>query len=235
MLQLPNITLIGADCVNFERLQLAADISTKEIEFGAVKLLTSLKTDDKRAVPIDNLLNITDYSVFCLRDLHKYVDTEFALIIQHDGFVLNPGAWDEEFLNYDYIGAPIHVREWAIKKLGVPKDKIPFTIVGNGGFSLRSKKLLNTTADLFDKRILKKVHPEDWIFCYEYRKEFEKRGITYAPEQLAGRFSHEGSRSQREYSDSFGFHSLRNTDISSWLEKHPEWKNSIRNFVVGKY
>ena len=56
------------------------------------------------------------------------------LIIQHDGFILNHKAWDNEFLNYDYIGAPVY---WMGNKL---------IEVGNGGFSLRSKKLLKIIA-----------------------------------------------------------------------------------------
>ena len=40
MLELKNVTLIGIDCLDLERLQLACDISTQEITFGSVKLLS---------------------------------------------------------------------------------------------------------------------------------------------------------------------------------------------------
>ena len=41
MKNLANVTLIGADCVDIDRLLLAADICQKDFEFGAVKLLSS--------------------------------------------------------------------------------------------------------------------------------------------------------------------------------------------------
>ena len=63
--------------------------------------------------------------------LKKYIDTDFCLIIQGDGFVIHPENWTDEFLKYDYIGAP-----W--RNLA----HYSFIRVGNGGFSLRSKKLL---------------------------------------------------------------------------------------------
>jgi hypothetical protein len=50
---LPNITLLGIDCVNIERLQAAMDVCQKDIKFGAVKLLTSLPTNDERSEGLD--------------------------------------------------------------------------------------------------------------------------------------------------------------------------------------
>ena len=46
-----------------------------------------------------------DYSKRMLRDLCQYVQSEFVLVIQWDGYVLNPDVWDDGFLEYDYIGA----------------------------------------------------------------------------------------------------------------------------------
>ena len=42
MLNLKNVTLLGLDCVNLDRLKIARDICVKDIEFGAVKLLKGL-------------------------------------------------------------------------------------------------------------------------------------------------------------------------------------------------
>lgn len=99
MKKLPNITLMGIDCVNVERLQKALDISCAGIEFGAVKLLTSLETSDSRKVEIPHIGSIEDFSKFSICDLYKYVDTEYVLLVQYDGFVLNPQSWNDEFLN----------------------------------------------------------------------------------------------------------------------------------------
>ena len=35
--------------------------------------------------------------------LASYIETDFVLIVQYDGFVLHAQAWDDDFLNYDYI------------------------------------------------------------------------------------------------------------------------------------
>jgi hypothetical protein len=34
-----------------------------------------------------------------------HVDTEFAILVHEDGFIVNPECWSDEFF-YDYIGAP---------------------------------------------------------------------------------------------------------------------------------
>lgn len=41
-----------------------------------------------------------------IKELNKYIETDYVLIVQYDGFILNPKAWMDEFLEYDYIGAP---------------------------------------------------------------------------------------------------------------------------------
>ena len=147
-LRLPNITLLGIDCVNVERLQCALDVSQKEIEFGAVKLLSSLPTDYKRLVKIPHINSIEDYSRFCAVELKNYVETKYVLLVQYDGFVLNPKSWTNEFLKYDYIGAPWLVADWSVKNFNFPVSLFGKTVVGNGGFSLRSKKFLETSARL---------------------------------------------------------------------------------------
>src|SRR5687768_5817660 len=126
MLDLPQGTLLGIDCVAIERLLHVADLSQCGIRFGAVRLLTSRPHDDPRVVPIAPLTTIEAYSQFVIKQLNQYVATPHVLLIQYDGFVLNPDAWQEAFLVYDYIGAP-----W-LEEEGY--------IVGNGGFSLRSKR-----------------------------------------------------------------------------------------------
>ena len=52
------------------------------------------------------------------------ISTPFVLVIQWDGYIVDPSAWANAFRKYDYVGAVVH------DKRG--------TFVGNGGFSLRS-------------------------------------------------------------------------------------------------
>src|SRR5688500_1858878 len=129
MRELQQVTLIGVDCIDVDRLLHAADICQRSIRFGDVRILTSLPHDAPRIVPIEPITSVEAYSRFMVKQLNTYVATPFALVIQHDGFNLNPDAWRDDFLAYDYIGAP-HVED----------DGAYF---GNGGFSLRSKRLLD--------------------------------------------------------------------------------------------
>lgn len=207
-----NITLIGIDCVDIKRLQIAADISTKNINFGSVKLLTSINSDDPRVIKIPKIKSVKEYSDFVIKRLDQYIDTEFALVIQHDGFILNPEAWTEDFLKYDYIGALWYY-------LGTP-------IVGNGGFSLRSKKLIHWLANNW-KKIDASIHPEDFFICKFARVDIEKEGMVFAPENIAKRFSLEGNRRSVVWNGEFGFHGIKYTDISQWLSKHPEYKKDF--------
>jgi hypothetical protein len=219
--KLDNVTLIGVDCVDVERLQKALDISCQGIDFANVKLLTSLATDNPRKVEIPHLDTIEAYSKFCIRDLYKYVDTDFILLVQHDGFILNPEKWDDAFLDYDYIGSPWLIADWSVAKFDIPKILLGKIIVGNGGFSLRSKKLLQTTSQLADKGVFKRYNPEDIAFCIWYRKEVEAAGIQFAPPEIAERFGFEGE--ENVYNKQFGFHGLKYTDISEWIKKNPQW------------
>ena len=56
-------------------------------------------------IKIPKFNDIIGFNNFTL-DLNNYVVSEFALLIQHDGHIVNPTKWKDEFFNYDYIGAP---------------------------------------------------------------------------------------------------------------------------------
>ena len=214
-LHLPQVTLLGIDCVNLERLQVAMDICQENIDFGAVKLLTSLSTDDPRAVTISHISSIEDFSRFCIQDLNKYVDTDYVLLVQYDGFIINPQSWTPEFLNYDYIGAPL---SWG--KMQDEDGDLKF-IVGNGGFCLRSKKFLETSARFANEGEIEKFHAEDMALCVWYRDLFEKEGLIYAPVDLGMKFS--VVEGYGVYDKPFGFHGLFNKNMDSLLASHPDF------------
>ncbi|MBU0999222.1 hypothetical protein KKG24_02845 [Patescibacteria group bacterium] len=217
--ELPSITLIGIDCVNLKRLQLAADISTKDITFGSVKLLTSIKSDDPRVIQIPHINSAKKYSDFMIKELYKYIDTNFALIFQHDGFVLNPFAWSDSFLQYDYIGSPwYHLGDLRI---------------GNGGFSLRSKKLIDWLANNW-KKAGARIHPEDVFISKFARPYLEQSGMKFAPENIAKQFSMEGNERSVVWNGEFGFHGITWTDISNWLVNHLEYKKQL-NYKLDDY
>ena len=132
-LNLKNVTLYGADTVDLDRQLKAFAICESYADFGAKKIFADSRenyTTDTgiEIIGTDLIQSIRDYNQFNLKHLNDYIDTEFVMVAEYDGFILNPEAWTDEFLNYDYIGAPLLV------------DGVQ--LVGNGGFSIRSKKLL---------------------------------------------------------------------------------------------
>jgi len=222
MKKLLNVTLFGLDCVDIERLIKVADICCENFEFAKIKLLSSLPSTNKNVIKIKSISSLKEYSQFMLKEMNDYIDTDFVLIIQHDGFILNPDAWDDSYLNYDYIGAPLYVEGKQI--------------VGNGGFSLRSKKLLQILQT--DENIYIDENPdhkygqhEDWIISVINGQYLENKGIKFAPVELAHKFSFEKNRIfGPKWNGQFGFHGLTWTDISDWIKENPQYgiKNELR-------
>lgn len=176
---LSNVTLVIADCVNYNRARLSFEHNINCATFGAAKLLTHFETNDPGVVKIPQITSIQGYSDFCVKELANYFDTDFVMVAQWDGFIWHPELWEAEFLAYDYIGAP-----WPDVLLthGAPKK---FN-VGNGGFSIRSKRLQNFLRD-DDNITLHKA--EDVAICQLNRAYLEKCGFTFAPYEVAERFS----------------------------------------------
>jgi hypothetical protein len=197
---LADVTLLGIDCVDIGRLAAVANLCQRSLRFGEVKLLTSIESRRRHVVRIPHIGTLPAYSHFMLKELSRYVDTPHVLIIQYDGFVLKPEAWDDRFLEYDYIGAPwFHTDGFN---------------VGNGGFSLRSRRLLDVLSR--DPEIVPGPAEDDDI-GRKYRGRLERAGLTFAPEDVASRFSFEGNRKYgRMWNGQFGFHSYRKTDLRNW-------------------
>jgi hypothetical protein len=142
--------------------------------------------DGVRWVEIAPLDSIESYSEFMLKGLAPHLRTSHLLVVQWDGYVLNPVAWRDEFLSVDYIGAP-----WN----HVPQ---PWK-VGNGGFSLRSAALLQALQD----PSIRAEHPEDLCICKTNRAALEAKGLRFAPLAMAERFAVEDGPLSAEV---FGFH-----------------------------
>jgi len=201
MLHLDNVDLIIIDCVNVVQATETIKICTDEIQFGNVYLFTHEKIEVENSIniiEINKIDTIEKYSDFCL-SLKNYLSNDYVLLIQNDGFIINPGLWNDDFLNYDYIGAP-----WNL-------TFAPGQRVGNGGFSLRSKKFLEFSAQFTSTDGI----PEDNFLClYNYDSAIEN-GIKFAPTELASKFAHEYHNPYKWYfepSEHFGFHGKENVD-----------------------
>lgn len=148
-------------------------------------------TGGARHVAIAPLAGRAAYSHFVMKDLLRHVETEHVLLIQWDGYVVNPEAWRDDFLDHDYIGA-----RW-----GFHQDA---HCVGNGGFSLRSRRLLEALQD----PEIDRFEPEDEMICRHYRPMLESRyGMRFAPPEVADCFSFETTYPQGR---PLGFHGLFN-------------------------
>lgn len=204
MIELPEVTLVAVSSIELPRTLRAIKQSQLGIDFGAVLLVSHCRphflSEKVTYVERPRIKSLDEYSRFMLYDLVDLISTDFALVIQHDGFVANPSAWDPTFLNYDYIGAP-----WP-PNTHFDSDGNSVE-VGNGGFSLRSIKLLSAFNELglpFTDNGTGYFN-EDGQICVYYREALKAHGISFAPVEVARRFSVE-SDDNEELNQPFGFH-----------------------------
>jgi hypothetical protein len=213
MLNLYNVTLLCVETREPELAHWAIDKCLSGTEFAKVVLITNLdrvtkKRGDIEYVQAPSIKTTKDYSELLLTGLDQYVQGSHVLVIQWDSFVTNPELWTSEFLTYDYIGAvwPHH----------------PTTAVGNGGFSLRSVKLL----EAMKKPGFKSRHPEDYCICVD-NKVFltQECGIRIAPTGVAEQFAVERS----PWHPAFGFHGffnfgrvLNDAELTTFIQMLPE-------------
>jgi hypothetical protein len=180
------------------------------VEAKELRLLSSDSEARAPGVRSDKIprLDYLAYSRFCVESLHEFVDTDHCLCVQLDGFIVNPELWSPSFLDYDFIGAP-----WLNKK---NRPIEPGRSVGNGGFSIRSQRYLREAGRLRWHRdwpgaALPERHlgNEDYFLNVLHRDEMVERGIRFASEDLAMRFSiQSGDQLNRGHRirNAFGFH-----------------------------
>ena len=195
-IDLADVILCSVDCVNPVLALRAIEKSQEHCSFGRSILFTDqdiFTPNSCEIIKIDKIKSINEYSLFMLKKLHDYIDHPFALIVQWDGYVLSSSAWNDEFKKFDYIGAKW---DWYADNM----------MMGNGGFSLRSLKLLKALS-LQSYPFLENT-AEDVQICRVYRNKLEnEHDIKFAPTFIADQFSYE--RSEPNY-QTFGFHGIFN-------------------------
>lgn len=209
MINLKDVTIVSVTGIDSKNHIRAIKYSSQHINFGAKKLITSEKITDND-VEIINIgdMDYVEYSRFLVYDLGDFIDTSHALIVQSDGYVVNPNEWNEKFLDFDYIGAP-----WPL-----PKDNFSYRDpkgnlcrVGNGGFSLRSKKLLMLAKELnLEWKDYFGFYNEDGFYCCHQRESYENNGCKFAPIEIASIFSQENIIEENKNLTPFGFHGKNN-------------------------
>jgi hypothetical protein len=206
-LSLPTVTLLTVTAVDLDQAHAALLHSAGSADFGAVKMLCPAlpRSPDRRVeyVRIPHI-DLAGYNRFMIESLHAHVATEHCLVVQSDGFVLDPARWDERFLEYDYVGAP-----WPeyVDVVGSKRLYLNRNSVGNGGFSLRSRRLLDATSRVRFDELEFPHRSEDLIICHYLYDEMLAAGISFAPPGLAALFSIESVGIPGQSPDTvFGFH-----------------------------
>ena len=220
-LKLSDVTLLAVTSNEMDEAQISMRISLHNIEFAKSRLLCSSlpkkKYPDIEYVPIEPLKSVDMYNQLIFQDLHKYFETSHCLIVQADSFVINSDLWKDEFLKYDYIGGPWPNKIKVKPDLILNLEKNP---VGNGGFSLRSRKLVETTSKIDFQSLNFPMKAEDVVICHYLYQKMIDNGIRFAPPKLAAQFSMENIENLygQNKNSVFGFHG-----------KH------MRNFFIKKY
>lgn len=222
--------LIGMDQVNFGKKVLITDPNKTDLSlFQKTIDAHNIEVCDMSVDLNSNLQNDdTNRSGFCesfVQQTNRYIKGDFCLNVQHDSTIIDNSKWSDKFLDFDYIGAPwpmeiIQASDMVAGRI----EEIP-NVVGNGGFSLRSRKFVEESAKLGWEH-----KNEDLNICvFNYQRMIDA-GIKFAPPELAVMFSkehptpyHRGGffRSQLWTYDSFGFHGEFNTSGMDFINNYP--------------
>jgi hypothetical protein len=198
MLKLPDVTLVLIETREHALAHLALLECQRKVEFGDVLVFTDQPAQfmraDRRIITVPDWPDKVGWSRCFWYEVPLHVRTSHILGIQWDSWVVEPGMWQDEYLHYDFIGAP-----WWYK------DGMN---VGNGGFSLRSTKFA---------RFIRKNRAQfpcitaldDDLYCRKYRPSLQEAGFVWAPEPLAADFAFECVQLAGD-KKTFGFHAAFN-------------------------
>lgn len=195
MLNLSSVTLVMIETICHDLAKIAVEDCLKHAEFGEVLVFSDKHLGIKGAsqIKVENWLSKLGWSEWLWYGVPEYVKTPQALLLQWDAGICKPECWKDEFLNFDYIGAP-----W-----GWHPDDMN---VGNSGFSLRSKRLQDCLVK--NKDLYPVSDPEDVALCRIHRRAMEKKGFKWPDQYTAFDFAFENQRLQSL--QHFGYHGIWN-------------------------
>lgn len=191
MVKINNCSLIAADTYNYGAAVSSIKKSMAQCEFDRVIFFTDIpiKLDGIEVIQIKSLKGKDGYSEFMLKEAYKYITTDFVLITQHDSWVLDVEQFDERLYDVDYAGA-----------LWLENDGLAN---GNGGFSWRSKRLMECVGK---DDFVNATSPEDVALCRVYRRYLEKNyNLIWASDEICEQFSFE---LKTPCNPTFGFHNF---------------------------
>ena len=218
MKELPNITLIAYDnSARPEKTLSALQYCASLIKFAEVVFVcqrqpsNGVNGETIRFVPDTGYEAAMDFEV---NKVGAHINTPFALFIHHDGYILNADAWNDDWLKYDFIGAP-----WP---LNGNEDHpgcadFPNSRVGNTGFCLKSKKFMSYCQHLGGS--FKPSMHGDVFCCQVIRPQLEQLGVRFAPINVAAAFAWENNIEEypKGRPDAFGFHNFRGKTVPRFI------------------
>jgi len=213
-INLNNVTLVAMAGKNIYATVRALQYSARDINFAKILFLSHVKpfylpsTIGYRF--IEESPSIYEWCHKVIYKLHEFIETDFALLIHSDGFIVNPSSWRDDFLNYDYIGAP-----WPIPEAGdySYRDATGNLIRVGNSVSLRSKRIMEIPSKLNIPWPQKtEAFHEDGFLCCNIRHILLEHGVSFAPLDIAKYFSHETMIEEIKDIKPFAFHKWQGTN-----------------------
>jgi len=216
-----SLTLFTYTNIQHELTEIALNKTIKSVPYDEILVCSDkqLNINDEYNFLELKKANWESYTHFVQKELYKFINTSHVLIVQYDGFASKPHMWNDNFLDYDYIGSPASSKHPVFKNI-LERTEFDFDyntqqfITLGGGFNLRSKKLLDTFSDdkfkishpISDPELNKQtILPEDYNIAVFYRKILEREHeIKFAPLDLSLSFCSELLLGH----ESLGFHSI---------------------------
>ncbi len=197
MIDLPHVSLVTLETREHELALLAIRDCKRQANFGDVVIFTDkpeLFENEGRIVVVPDFPDKVDWSRFRWQGMAPHLKTSHMLYHEWDAWVCDGSMWSDDYLKYDFIGAPWWFSDGQN--------------VGNGGFSLRSTALtryMRKHRDAFPCTTC----VDDDLLCRKYRLSLESIGFSWAPQKVAQDFAFECIRPDPN-SKHFGFHGMFN-------------------------
>jgi Protein of unknown function (DUF5672) len=200
-LNLPDVTLVMVETLDHNLARMAVENCVDKADFANVLVFTDRPLEfsplthvcDHRIITVPNWPSKLDWCKANWFIVPKHVHSSHILFCQWDAGIWDASMWRDEFLRYDFIGAPW----WHASKN-----------VGNSGFSLKSTRLARYVYDHRAEFPCTSTAEDDQL-CRMYRPRLEDKGFVWAPENIAYDFAYEGCDGKPPIKH-FGFHACWN-------------------------